>query len=444
MQDKQFVFSSYTHNIDRTEYSFFYEIITDKKYQFVEKLILPQKPGQIPEKLLDEILFNIHLMLGISYWKTYCPSKIVIKTKQLTKDQAEFWNTVYTKGLGEYFYKNKIDYRGIVRFPYEETAHFEPTSFPRKNRSLVGIGGGKDSVVVAELLKENVGDFSTFIIENRKHNEVAHNVAKIVGKDLITVKRQIDPQFFIFNEKAGVYKGHIPISAVYAFIGVLLAVSYDYSYIIVGNERSASYGNTNYLGKIINHQWSKSLEFENLFLGYVKKFITSDVTYFSILRPFFEIIIMEIFSKYSKYFPIFSSCNKVDKFVPTGPLKSHWCCECPKCAFVFVMLAAFISKENVVRIFGENLLNKESLINTYKELLGITGIKPFECVGTPNEVMVALYLTHKKGEFDEDVVMKMFLTEVLPKIKNIEQIKQKVFEVGDDSSVPEGFRSLFI
>src|SRR3989344_5466371 len=417
MQDKQFVFSSYTHNSDRTEYSFFYEIITDKKYQFVEKLILPQKPGQIPEKLLDEILFNIHLMLGISYWKTYCPSKIVIKTKQLTKEQAEFWNTVYTKGLGEFFYKNKIDYRGLVNFPYEETSHVEPTSFPRKNRSLAGIGGGKDSVVVAELLKENDGDFSTFIIENRKHNEVAANVANLVGKNLITIKRQIDPQFFIFNEKPGVYKGHIPISAVYAFIGILLADSYDYSYVIVGNELSASSGNTDYLGEVINHQWSKSLEFENSFREYTKKFITSDVTYFSILRPFFEIKIMELFSKYAQYFPIFSSCNRINKIVKTSTFRSHWCCECPKCAFVFLTLSAFISKEKVVQIFGENLLNKESLIKTYRELLGITGIKPFECVGTPNEVMVALYLTHKKSEFEEDVAMKMFLTEVMPNVK---------------------------
>jgi len=210
----------------------------------------------------------------------------------------------------------------------------------------------------------------------------------------------------------------------------------------VGNEKSASYGNEEYLGQIINHQWSKSSEFENLFREYVKKFVTYDVSYFSILRPFFEVKITEIFAKYSQYFPIFSSCNRIDKIVQTSSLKSHWCCECPKCAFVFVMLATFISKEDVVKIFGENLLNKESLINTYKELLGITGIKPFECVGTPDEVMVAFYLTHKKGEFDEDVVMKMFLGEVLLKIKNIEEIKQKVFEVDDVSSIPEGFRKL--
>ena len=442
MQDNQFIFSSYTYNTDRTEYSFSYEIIADKKYQFVEKLLLPKIPVEIPEKLLDELLFNIHLMLGISYWKLHCPAKIVIKTKPLTKDQAEFWNKVYTKGLGEFFYKNKIDYRALVNFPYEESVQVQPTSFLRKNRSLVGIGGGKDSVVVAELLKENDGDFSTFIIENRKHNEVAANVAKIVGRDLIIVKRQIDTQLFVLNFTKGVYNGHIPISAVYAFIGVLLAVSYDYSYVVVGNEKSASYGNKEYFGQIINHQWSKSSEFENLFREYVKKFVTYDVSYFSILRPFFEVKITEIFAKYSQYFPIFSSCNRIDKIVQTSSLKSHWCCECPKCAFVFVMLATFISKEDVVKIFGENLLNKESLINTYKELLGITGIKPFECVGTPDEVMVAFYLTHKKGEFDEDVVMKMFLGEVLLKIKNIEEIKQKVFEVDDVSSIPEGFRKL--
>ena len=95
-----------------------------------------------------------------------------------------------------------------------------------------------------------------------------------------------------------------------------------------------------------------------------------------------------------------------------------------------------------MQIFGENLLNKESLIETYKELLGTTGIKPFECVGTPNEVMVAFYLTHKRGEFEENAAMKMFLTKVLPKVKNIEQIKQDVFATGDVSSIPQEFRKV--
>ncbi|HRN71069.1 MAG TPA: endonuclease domain-containing protein, partial [Candidatus Woesebacteria bacterium] len=182
---------------------------------------------------------------------------------------------------------------------------------------------------------------------------------------------------------------------------------------VVSNERSANYGNTEYLGETINHQWSKTAEFEVLFQNYVKKYITPDITYFSLLRSYSEYKITQLFAEYPSYFGIFSSCNK-NYAIHTDLPHTKWCGACPKCAFVFIMLAAFISKEKVLSIFGQNLLEKESLLLTYKELLGIEGVKPFECVGTPEEVLLAFYKTYTKGEYNNSIVMKMFESEVLP------------------------------
>ncbi|OGK47397.1 hypothetical protein A3A93_00790 [Candidatus Roizmanbacteria bacterium RIFCSPLOWO2_01_FULL_38_12] len=443
MQDLQFIFSSFSYNSDKLEYSFNYEIEGDKTYKFTEKIILPFLKQNADKRLLDRILFSLHLVLGISYWKTFCPRKILIKSGSLSKKQAKFWNELYTKGLGEFFYKNKIDYRGLIQFPFDEdfTDQTIDTDLQVTDRALVGIGGGKDSIVAAKILKKNHYPFCGLVIDAQCGNELLQTFAAMIAPDTLTIKRQIDQRLITLNKQNDVYNGHVPISAINAAIGVLAAVLYDYKYVIVGNEKSADYGNVEYLGSMINHQWSKSSEFEKLFCSYVEENLTNSVTYFSLLRPYSELRITQLFAQYPDYFKHFTSCNR--NFSITKSFEKKWCCACPKCAFVFVMLSSFLKKDDVIQIFGENLLDKISLINTYKELLGIKGIKPFECVGTPDEVVVAFYLTYEKHEFDDDLSMKMFMTEVLPELKNIEQMKQDAFATGDISSIPEAFRNLF-
>ena len=44
----------------------------------------------------------------------------------------------------------------------------------------------------------------------------------------------------------------------------------------------------------------------------------------------------------------------------------------------------------MIGIFGEDLLNKPSLQTYFYELTGIAEVKPFECVGTIDEVNQAL------------------------------------------------------
>lgn len=436
-----FEFVSYQFDSANHKAEFKYVLTTTEQIQFTETLYFPEGMStDIPPQLLDQILHSIHLMLGISYWKLYCPKQISIKTAPLTKAQAEFWNTVYTKGLGEFFYKNKIDFRNLISFPFQEATTTQPISFKRKDRSLVGIGGGKDSIVTAELLKKAGKDFATVIVETQKPHQISTAVAQLIGKDNLVIKRQVDPKLFELNNDPNAFNGHIPISAVFAFVGILAAVLYDFSYVVVSNERSANYGNTEYLGETINHQWSKTIEFEQLFQQYIKSFVTADVTYFSLLRGLSEYKITELFIQYSHYFPVFSSCNKnyaINKDLPT----SNWCGDCPKCAFVFILFAAFLSKEEVEKVFGQNFLVKETLLNTYKELLGLSGIKPFECVGTPEEVKLAFHKAYQKEEYHEDIVMQMFVKEVLPTMQNVTQLENEILANGEDL-VPEEFKSV--
>lgn len=434
-----FIFSGHTWDAEERVAQFSYRVVHEnEEFSFTEKLSFPKDKqlSKVPEQLLNTIFDNLLLVLGISYYKVFIPRKIVLENIHLTQEQANFWNTVYTKGLGEFFYRNELEFRGLIAFPASESG-FTPVSFPRRNRSLVGIGGGKDSIVTGELLKKQNKPFASFVVNQ---HPIREEVVSILGGEPIVVRRELDPKLFELNKRNDTYNGHIPVSAQYAFMGLVLAALYDYRFIVISNEHSSNYGNVEYHGIDINHQWSKSFEFEQLFQAYVKQFITADIIYFSYLREFTELAIAKEFVNYPEYFGHFSSCNRNFRIDGSGNTKK-WCGECPKCAFAFVMLAAFLPKEAVVKIFGEDLFAKETLLETYKELLGVVNIKPFDCVGTPDEVTVAFDLALQKGEYQDDVIMDFVEKEVLPKVKDIATLQKEVFSKAKEHAIPEEFRS---
>jgi len=425
---KSFQFTSYQYSPSQKRIVFDYRInfANQEPLKFSETLVLPRVPQAVPKPLLDSLLLSLHLILGISYYKLYCPHQVIHPYK-LTAEQADFFTAVYKKGLGELYYRNRLDPTDSPIFAAEKKAAAAAVNLRRKNRALVGIGGGKDSVVVAELIKQAGQSFSSFIMETGKSSPIIERVAEAVGKDKLKIKRQLDPK--IFKETVGTYNGHVPFNAILAFIGLLGAVLYDYNEIIVGNEFSSSFGNIKYKGLEVNHQWSKSLEFETLFQDYCARFITPDIKYYSLLRPYYEIRIAQMFAKYGKYHNLFSSCNlnfKVDK----KRQEVLWCGQCPKCAFVFALLSAFLPKARLVKIFGKNLYADKSLLPLYRDLTGEGKMKPFECVGTFEEVLAAMYLAQPK--FKSDYIIKSLNT----KIVRAEKYANKLLRFQDVKNMP--------
>ena len=427
MQPEIFKFVDYNFNPASGIMVFDYSL---DKIKFREKLIFPKPIKKLNvqrQKALDRALFGLFIIAGISYYKIYCPKKIELGKYKLTREQANFWNKVYAKGLGQFFYENKLDFRGLINFPYDKNYKTEPIKLKTSQRSLVPLGGGKDSIVVLEKMKENGIDFD---LSHMGDSKIVNDVAKKSGKKIIFVKREISPNLFSLNKKKGVYNGHIPISAYYAFILLVRAILYDYRYIVMGNEKSSSYGNVKYLGTTINHQWSKSAEFEKMFSNYLKKFITPDIKYYSFLRNWDDLAITKEFVKHKKYFPVFSSCNK--NFKLKGKAKNRWCNDCPKCVFTFTMLSAYLSEKELVDIFGKNLYLDKKLKTLFDELLGKKKIKPFECVGAPEEMRKAMAMARKK------ILILGFAREGLSSYKYLRrQNKNQAITIADKKRINE-------
>lgn len=168
----------------------------------------------------------------------------------------------------------------------------EPSELPTRTNGLSGfmvpIGGGKDSVVTLELLRKAGVDISAYIINPGARPSAARKRREFRKAALSLRSGAIDKQLLELN-KMGYLNGHTPFSAVVAFSAELCACVHGLKYIALSNESSA---NESYVdGTQINHQYSKSTEFERDFREYCEKWFggySRCPEYFSLLRPWSE------------------------------------------------------------------------------------------------------------------------------------------------------------
>ena len=337
--------------------------------------------------------FNIGMIELISYWKCVCPPKILVKCGALSETQIKFWKKIYFYGLGELFYTNNI-HTTIDEFVNIESTSSKDYRYEQIVEEcdgyIVPIGGGKDSVVTLETLKINHSSDYALIINPKPVTLKCAELAGLDSNNIIEIYRSIDKRLIELNER-GFINGHTPFSAMLAFVSYFTAYLLSKKYVALSNESSANEANV--AGEKINHQYSKSFEFECDFEAYSSKFLKAPVKYFSFLRPLNELQIAKIFSKHEKYHHVFKSCN-----VGSKGSEWKWCCNCAKCLFAYIILSPFLYREKLVSIFGEDLYDKESLLQTFIELTGNGDVKPFDCVGTFEEVKYAISKTIRNQE----------------------------------------------
>jgi hypothetical protein len=387
---------------NQLEISFDFSI--GEAYHFTPKMLLKTGKyfaGSITPETLEGIVFHIGMIELVSYWKATCSPEIYIKPYKLNHAQQMWWSKLYRKGLSEFFYQNGIELEdSFFHFLFNEDArsiselHYQ--RIENEKRSIVPVGGGKDSVVSLEKLS-NEQEIIPFIINPRGATLDCVRIAGFAQEeDIVILERSIDAQLLQLN-KAGFLNGHTPFSAMLAFYSLLVASLTDTRPIALSNESSAN--EATIINTDINHQYSKSLEFEEDFRKYVTENMNDVAHYYSYLRPYSELEIAEMFSQYPQYFMSFRSCN-------AGSKQNVWCCNCPKCLFAYIILAPFIEKSQMIRIFGENLLDKPSLQSFFDELTGKAETKPFECVGTVEEVNKALEMLNEKSTYAESYLLQ--------------------------------------
>ena len=383
---------------------------------------------------LNKTMRGLHFAAGISYYKAYCPPDISVEVEPMTKEEADFFFKFYRHGLGEFSVENNIDLSGIIRFPVGSNHHPAPSDITLKNECVVPIGGGKDSIVSLEALK----------LSGRAHRMIAINAGRPIkdvmavsnGTDAIHITRKLDPHLFELNEN-GAMNGHVPITGILSFIMACGAILYGYDSVVMSNEGSASEGNMEFGGIEVNHQYSKSLEFEVDFELYIKKTALSGFNYFSLLRPLSETGIAALFASQDKYFKDFKSCNR-NFHIDEGVRQYGWCCDCPKCQFVFLALSPFIEREKLISIFGKNMLDDMAQEDGFRELCGLKGHKPFECVGEIEEcqqIMRCLTTT----PWADDAIVRTLSAELDLEIWDTETLKKQALDFKFDHNIPDDY-----
>ena len=420
----KFIYRNFDWKILGKNLEISFDFLIEPEFHFKPKLIIENvKKSQIErvgKRVLDNLVFNLGLIEMLSYWKATCSKEIEIRAGNLNKEQLRWWKNLILKGMGQYFFENKIDFRekSFIKIKSDNKKYAIAENLSSvKDKVLIPIGGGKDSIVTYEILKKTKKNLIFFSLNP---NETIKKIIKISGqKNSIFVKRKFDQKLLELN-KRGFLNGHTPFTAYLSFLAVLVATLFGIKYIAFSNERSSEEGNLEYLGEIINHQYSKTFEFEKNFRKYLKKYLIKNVEYFSFLRPLYEIQIVKLFSNYHRYFDSFLSCNKAYKI--KKPLKK-WCGKCPKCLFVFASLYPFVGKK-VIEIFGKNLFEDKKLLPLMHQLIGERKFKPFECVGTKKESKIAFYLSLKKYKKEGikrlPILLDYFEKKILPKEKKLE------------------------
>lgn len=389
---KEFYYNSYEikETEDEIYLKFGFEIPGLTKF-YPETKILKKKMKfkNINTEYVENMVFNIGMIELISYWKCTCSPKVIIKCGKLDEEQVDFWKKIYFYGLGEMFYRNgiKTDIEGfmeIVCLDNSKTFIYEEIKDDLEGY-IIPIGGGKDSIVTLETIGINKQRDYCLIINPKYTTLKCAEIAGIEESNIIEVYRTIDKNIIELNSK-GFLNGHTPFSAMLAFMSYFIAYMTGRKYIALSNENSANESNVK--GEKINHQYSKSFEFECDFEKYSNKYLKANVKYFSFLRPINELQIAKILSRKEKYHNVFKSCN-----IGSKNKEWNWCCNCAKCLFSYTILSPYLYKEKLINIFGEDMFENKDLLQIFIELIGEGETKPFDCVGTFEEVNFAVSKT---------------------------------------------------
>lgn len=386
----------------------------------------------------DAAMTAVHLAAGISYYKAFLPPKMIVDGAALSQDSHDFFQALYENGLGEFSARNQIKAWEQIDFPCDPTVRDgAPPPVSTKRRTAVLVGGGKDSLVSIETLRAGGEPVVLFAVNPKKP---ILDCAEKSGLPFVGVIRRIDETLFGLNEQ-GALNGHIPITAIVSLIAIAGAYVFGYDAVAVSNERSANEGNLVFEGRTVNHQFSKTLAFERMLAGYVRDHISPTLNYFSLLRPLSELHIARVFAKVARYDGVFTSCNRA--FALRGPAPAtRWCCDCPKCRFAFLILAAAMTRARATAIFGQNLLDDEKHLTGYEELSGLSGHKPWECVGEIAESSAALLHLAADPEWADCKVVAALAPRLREKMPDYRTVEAEFLTPSCDHLLPARYERL--
>ena len=349
--------------------------------------------GDWSSPAVDATARLVHLLAGVSYFKTAAPPRIDLGELPTTPGERHFLRSFYLNGLAEFAYRNDVDLSGL-RVDGPDRTVAEPAAYePEPASPLIPFGGGIDSIVTAEHTRAGFPGAALFVVSGREGRfDAIERPAALTGLPVLRAERAIDTQL-LGGTGRGFLNGHVPVTGIISAIAVMAAVLARRDAVVMSNEWSASSANLTLAGRPVNHQYSKSLEFEEGFRRVLAGALGGTPGFFSLLRPFSELWVARRFAELPRYHHAFRSCNRAFRLDRSQRL-DRWCGVCDKCCFIDLILSPFLDATVLRDVFdGSEPLDQPALAERFRALLGTSPAnKPFECVGDVGECRTALLL----------------------------------------------------
>jgi hypothetical protein len=348
----------------------------------------PEEAARVTAPTARRIVRALAIFEAFSYWKALCSPVIDVALPAPDAGELDWWRAFWPGAMREFFYRNQIDYTAanflVIRGPVAAPEWLDGAADGVDGVPLVLFSGGKDSLALARIAAAARGaapvDFFLYNPGARLRGMTTPLAAR--GR-VLEAQRAILPELLRLNA-AGHPNGHTPFSAYLAFAAMLAGYLRGSGLVVAGNSRSDDEPNVaSYLGRPVNHQWTKSYEFETAIGAYRDRWLPGAPGYSSPLRPLYELQIIASLSGDVDAYLRTASCNRA----PAGA----WCRSCAKCAWVFLATAALFGHDLAVRKIGADMFADPALAGVYREMAGLTGTKPFECTGTEGEVRAAIW-----------------------------------------------------
>lgn len=356
---------------------------------------------RLGEPTAQSIIRALAIVEAFSYWKAFCSENLSTPAGPWDEPKATaesaWWNGFWPNAMGEFFYRNNIDFTapGFLtvgpQTPSSAAAGTQPpetandlessNSRSPEGPALVMFSGGKDSLALVKVTQKAMPvDF--FLYNPTDGQKVLTGKLQETGSRVFTVRRSMLPELLELNAQ-GYPNGHTPYSAYLAFAAMLCGYLRGNSMVLAGNSRSDDEPNVSaYLGRTINHQWTKSYEYEHALATYRTSWLPQAPYYSSPLRPLYELQIISLLADDIESYLATASCNKMKS--------KGWCRKCAKCSWVFLATSALFGHELAIHKVGSDLFQDTELADLFERMAGLHGTKPFECTGTEDEVRGAI------------------------------------------------------
>ena len=299
------------------------------------------------------------------------------------------WRTVFTKAGAQWRYENNLaNYVGPNFLSDTPGRRCSPIAIETGAvDTLCFCGGGKDSLAAMKLFESAGLGFSSYSYSHPAYGAPATQLALI--ESLLDSNRP-ERRHWVEIETDRISDGGLCAETPISIFGALpIALQHGYRWLVLGNERSAEEPNLRWpeTGEFVNHQWGKSVEAELLVGDYIRDELISNLQCFSVLRPMHDMVIFNFLRRFPEALKRAHSCN----------YNKPWCYRCGKCAYVGLSFTAYLPYDLASEIVAPDLFDNEANERLFGELLGLTGHKPFECIGETGETRLAFEICRLKG-----------------------------------------------